>query len=407
MRERLLNNYMFFRNPLEGKLRQWGKSQQQMPGNAEVLKTTVLNILKTPPASTKFKYPKSYLLVFSGAMVVLLIFVRQYYVRSTQVTTYSHFDNSTQVSYAPAAMEAGDLGIEYGAATGLGAQDIRVSHPIAAKVIDLFSAGENEFTPIPDTREFLQYGYNATIKTRKVEEITGRLQTIVRGYGGRIDSISVNEKFGSLYFVVPKASLDAFKNEAKSLVNSRFYTESIQAQNLLPEKVAIEQSTDSASASLVSVQQELATLNKNHSAIFANLQKQLNSVLNSINSLRREYTTSTVRQQQINKELARLYSVQSNIQTQLSSEDQQYKTQKLYFEGRIKDIESQLSNLDEQDQELQNTVETVQGSIEVEWVSVFAVVGMYVPYWWVWLIIICMGALIFNQYSKRRTIDLG
>ena len=417
---------MVFKNPLEEQLRQWGKGKRQMPASALGMKEKVLNIVKTP--QTTLSIPKSRRLYFgflSGVAAIVLVFVsaevlRQNYRDSMSVATIAgtgapHYFSSCgggECDLAASSVlgiggSAGEeINIDYGSETGLGVSDIHMSHPIMAKVVDLVSQYQDGVGEIQDTREFLQYGYHAEIKTRKVEEVTGRLQTIVRGYGGRLDGISINQKFGSIYFVVPKSSLDAFKNEVKSLVNYRFYTESINANNLLSQKVEIEKSTDSANESLAATEQELALLNKNHNRATADWQKQLAVIANSINNLQRENTTSTARQQQIDKELNRLYSVQSNIQKQFSNENQQYKSQKFYIEGRIKDAQSQLSNLEKQDEELQNTVETVQGSIEVEWVSVFDVIKIYMPHFWTWIIGLCILVLIFNYYSKQRVINI-
>ncbi|MBP6859694.1 MAG: DUF4349 domain-containing protein [Candidatus Magasanikbacteria bacterium] len=401
---------MFFRNPLEEQLRKWGKGKQYMPANALDMKNRVFSFVPV----VKPKPSRFFIGALSGVLAVLLLFVGNEFLKSKPTTSVPSAPQyytggcgageTCDLSAPFMAVADGELGIQSGAETGLGASDIRTSHPIVAKVADLFSSAANTPVEIQDTREFLQYGYQANIKTRKVKSITNRLQTIVRGYGGRVDSFSFNDKFGSLHFVIPKSSLDAFKNEVGSLVNYRFYSESIQAQNLLPEKISIEQSTDATNESLYRIQQELTSTTNNHKGVLANLQKQLNSTTNRINTLRREYTTSTVRQEQISAELSGLYSAQASWQRQIAQENQAFNARKIYLEGLITERQSELSNLAQQDKQLVNTVETVQGSIEVEWVRVFTVFGMYVPYWWAWLILLCACALVFNYYSKRRVI---
>ncbi len=388
-----------------------------MPPNPSALREKVLASVRPAVTSLpkrKFRWPYFFAASISS-VAVLILFVGNFLLNQKmavsgptaplqQPMTLLDAGGGGYVEEESAAapnVTPNDLGIQYGEATGLGQKESIV----LSQARSITQQISGQFTSVQDTREFLKYDYSATIKTRKVEQISSRVQTIVRGHGGRVDNMYVQEKHGYVYFVVPKSSLEAFKNEIKGLVNVRFYIESVRAQNLLPEKVIIEKSTETAKESLASLESALATLTKEHNTRISDLQKQLNGVVASINRLRREVTTSTVRQEEIKRDISRLSAVQQKLQRQMTDENESYDSQKFYLDEKIKNAKSEISDLAEQDQNLQDTVETVQGTIEVEWVSIFEIITLYVPYYWAWIISFCAIALAVNYFSKRRTIE--
>lgn len=95
--------------------------------------------------------------------------------------------------------------------------------------------------PATDTREFLKVRYNAQMRTRDVPGLTRRVETTVRGYDGRVDQQSSSDKYGSVTFAVPQSKFDAFRTELEGLVGSRYLRLSISSQNLLSQKVSIEE----------------------------------------------------------------------------------------------------------------------------------------------------------------------
>lgn len=99
----------------------------------------------------------------------------------------------------------------------------------------------NSDVPVSDTREFLKVYYNASMLTRNVLSLTRRVEESVRGYGGRIDQESSSQKYGYLSFVLPQSKYNEFRAELESLVGSRFLTLNISSQNLLSQKVSIEE----------------------------------------------------------------------------------------------------------------------------------------------------------------------
>ena len=99
----------------------------------------------------------------------------------------------------------------------------------------------NDDIAITDDREFLKMTYQATIQARNPGDMTKRARTAVHAFDGRIDSMSSSEKYGQITFALPAEKFDAFQLEIQSLTRSKLIVENISAQNLLPQKVLLEQ----------------------------------------------------------------------------------------------------------------------------------------------------------------------
>src|SRR3989344_8448981 len=81
----------------------------------------------------------------------------------------------------------------------------------------------NPDVPVTDTREFLKTYYSASMRTRDVPVLTRRVETTVRGYGGRIDQESSSAQYGYVNFALPQSKYDAFRTELEGFVDSRFF----------------------------------------------------------------------------------------------------------------------------------------------------------------------------------------
>src|SRR3990172_9364400 len=58
----------------------------------------------------------------------------------------------------------------------------------------------NPNVPVNDTREFLKVYYSAFMRTRDVQGLTRRVETTIRGYGGRIDQESSSPQYWDVNF---------------------------------------------------------------------------------------------------------------------------------------------------------------------------------------------------------------
>ncbi|MBI2444558.1 MAG: hypothetical protein HYV42_04940 [Candidatus Magasanikbacteria bacterium] len=303
-----------------------------------------------------------------------------------------------------ATLDSSSLGLEVSRSMGLGATDVRVSvarllNPVGVITDMVRSVGRST---VVDTREFLKTDYQATIKTRQVEELGMRAQTIIRGYGGRVDNASLQNRYGSIEFVVPKDEFEAFKRELKSLVRAKFITEGIRQQNLLPEKRGIEQQTDRVTTQLDQLKQDRDDLNARHRQTVNTYNRQIAALNHSITVLQQEATVTTTildRQAEITQELAGLRAQKRTAERRLATENTNYTRELNSLNYRIRDAETQIADLDTQDQALLATVETVSGTIILEWISLLAIVDLYLPGHWAWWV---AGAVIVAYLIRRR-----
>lgn len=258
--------------------------------------------------------------------------------------------------------------------------------------------------PITDTREFLKTDYNSTVKTRHVAETGTRLQTLVRGYGGRVDSASFSEKFGHLSFVVPQNQFSVFKAEITSVVGKRFIVEAVSVQNMLPQKQSIEEQTKNTSSTLVELEQQRAEVVKKYDTIIKNLRGGIARDNAAIAALDKEAATTTdeARLTEIKKEKAAHVSARAGLQQRLNSETQNYQYELASLDNQIKWAKDALKNLQVQDKNLIDTVATVQGTIVVEWVSLSEMISLYTTESWPWIVLALGAVLVMVSYRRRH-----
>ena len=263
---------------------------------------------------------------------------------------------------------------------------------------------DNGQPTIKDTREFLKTDYNATIRTRDVSTISSRAQTMVRGYGGRLDSAATNERYASLSFAVPQNRFDQFKIELKSLVGKRFYTEAVVVQNMLGQKQNIEEQTAANSSTLASVIKDKTDLTKKHSATVKNITYSLNVANQNIARLNAEAaaTTDPARLLAITAQRAAEQTKLRSLQASLASENKNYEYRLAELNNQIEYYNSQAETLAKQDQTLVDSVATVNGTIFIQWISISDLVDIYVGDFWPWLIVIGGLGIIIWFYRQRR-----
>ncbi len=419
---------MLFNNFIQKKFARWGEGKREVPGNMVAMKEKFLAAANVPASKPlRIKPRKFYIGLLSTSLAVLLLVVglKEYaknslMIASSPMASYSsgYAGEMESIGGQPAYDYDGSaaedsLGIQYGKAVplgqsgGIGGVVDRVANEVsslAREFVEPEYYQYNRSTPIADDREFLKYTYNANLQTRDVEDVATKILTIVRGYNGRVDSARINESYANVSFVVPQDDLLAFKQEIKALVGKRFYEENLYLQNLLPEKVQIEDSAETSSKLLSDTQDKLKELNAKHAKTIADLQKNLNSINAQIAKLKAEVTTDPERQKQIKAEISNLTNRKGTVQRQISDENTWYGWDQTRLEQDVKNHQTELDNLAKQDKQLDQNVETVQGNINIQWISFWEMLNMYVPYFWAWILGLCGFALIFNYFSKRRTI---
>lgn len=186
----------------------WGKAQRQIPPRNDTLKSEMLvRASKLGDFATKRPLPW-FSFAFAGLAVLALILQP-----TNRTADYS--TTNTKNAHLETTSLAGDDAI--------------------------YPYYQPDNTAITDSREFMKIDYRAEIRARQVNELGKKIQTIVHGYDGRIDSLYTSEQYGSILFVLPADKLDAFQAEIKTLAPRKFVAETISVQNLLEEKRRLEQ----------------------------------------------------------------------------------------------------------------------------------------------------------------------
>ncbi len=243
---------------------------------------------------------------------------------------------------------------------------------------------------ISDTREFMKINYNATIKTRDVEEVVKEVKNIVKGADGRIDNYSSSEKYGYVRFIVAKSKFDAFKDEIESITHKKLYTESVSSQNLLGQKQGIEEETTNTAQSLESLIIQKTDLLVDHTKTVNSINKELAKIESDLAKVRIE-----IENPDKNSIILSLYSRESLLVDQqkfqkqkLSEENKNFQIKNQNLDNLINNQNSNLTNLNKQDNKFTNNIETVDGYINVNWVSIWEMVVIFSPIHPIWIIII-------------------
>src|SRR3989344_8709227 len=180
----------------------------------------------------------------------------------------------------------------------------------------------NPDVSVTDTREFLKIYYSAYMRTRDVQGLTRRVDTTGKGYSGRIDQESVSTKSGYITFVVPQSKYEAFRTELESFVGSRFLTLNISSQNLLSQKVSIEEQKKQADTSLADYQTARQKIVTAHANAAESLQTQIDAKTEQLIVLRAQPETALSL-----SEIKMASDDLASLKTQLAKENSSYVVQ--------------------------------------------------------------------------------
>ncbi len=381
-----MNNHNNIKNMFES----WGKGNRKLPTNNAVIKDQILSKVPTNFVKTSYSRPSPFpwpSLVFAS-MAVLVLIVN---------LTGNPINSITRI-----ATDSGTTGGSYPSMTvGTPAPEIANQ----ARYDDSYKSSMPYYgggdVPITDDREFLKTSYNATLRTREVSDTKTKIESIVRGIGGRVDGSSSSEKYGYVSFAIPKDDLEAFRLQIKDLVGARFYEENTNSQNLLPQKQMIEENKKQTENSLSSLKSERQKLVTNHNQTLASFQSQINSRNTEINILNAEYATATAdRRLQITNRINQLQVEISNIQSQISGENKSYNSRVYEIDSQIRYTEENLKSIQAQDKNLIASVETVNGSISLSWISLWEMADAYfVGPLLAWILL--LGAVVSYFWNRR------
>ncbi|MCR4333712.1 MAG: DUF4349 domain-containing protein [Patescibacteria group bacterium] len=230
--------------------------------------------------------------------------------------------------------------------------------------------------PVSDTREFLKIYYNATMQTRDVPALTRRVETTVRGYDGRIDNESSSDKYGYVSFALPEAKYDAFRAELEDLVGSRFLKLDISSQNMLSQKVSIEEQQKQADQALADYTTARQKIINAHAGTVQSLQAQIDDA----------NTTE---------------SAKTLLQVQLAKENTAYTQNLSNADANISYAKTWQKAVQTQDATLLANVATVNGTVSIQWISFWDIALLYLPGYWMPTIFAILALLSFMGDRPR------
>lgn len=264
---------------------------------------------------------------------------------------------------------------------------------------------QDQNSSISDTREFLKTSYESTIKTRNVSDVVKEVKNIVKGADGRVDEFNSSEKYGTVRFVVAKSKFEAFKDEIEGITHKKLYTESISSQNLLTEKQGIEGQILDANQSLDSLISQRTELTNNHTKMVSAINKELSKINDELVKVRA--TISVEKDTQI---LASLRSQetswvgqQSYQKKKLSDENSSYTSKLQNFDAMINNASNNLTDANKKDIKFGDKIETVNGYVSAQWVSLWDMAVIFSPIHptWIIIILIILGFVIFRKRMPK------
>jgi len=267
---------------------------------------------------------------------------------------------------------------------------------------------------IADTREFMKVNYSGTIKTRDVTDVARDVRGIVRDMDGRIDSETVNEKYGYVSFVIPKSKLDDFRDEIESITHKKLYTENTSSQNLLNQKQNIEQNLNLTNKSLSDLQSEKTKAEAAHNKSLASLQAQLKSLTTSAETMRAkldampaaEEGSPEQAQARMTQESYINFSNQvAELKNKIAQENRVFAENKKSFDSAIGQFNNQLGEIKKDDKAFAENIETVNGSVSMQWVSLWQLAKVFSPIHPI-IIILLLAIIVWYILKKLRVVPL-
>lgn len=249
---------------------------------------------------------------------------------------------------------------------------------------------------VNDTREFMKTNYSATIKSRSVSDTVRDVKNTVRDVDGRIDSFNSSETYGYVSFVVPKSKFDQFRDEMESLTHKKLYKENVSSQNLLSQKQSIEEQTNSATSLRDKLAQDKIALDAKHSRTITSINTELASVQNELATVRTAIagTTNASQLVALRNQEATLVARQTSLKQQKDAENKNYTSQSASLNSQIDNAKNALENLGKQDTQFTENIETVSGSVSVDFVNLWEMAQIFSPiHPTIIIIILCILAL--------------
>lgn len=287
---------------------------------------------------------------------------------------------------------------------GVGGDIMIPSAPASARSLGGYEYSNTTAGVIRDTREFNKIGYTSSLKTRKVEDISKKVTALIHASGGRIDIKSVSDQYANFVFVVPKSNFESFENDISALVDSKLYTKYITEQNLLSQKQSIESQQKDNATQISDVQAKKKAWLDQHNELIAEYnstiiesKKRLAEVNFKLSMATNSSEMATLRTQQSNyNDLIKGFNLN------IYNENLNYKNTAPQYDVQLSNLTKQKSDLSTQTSDFVDNVETVDGRITINYVTVWELMNIYSPV--SPSIIITIVVLAALSYAIRKAV---
>ncbi len=270
----------------------------------------------------------------------------------------------------------------------------------------VFPDYQNGNGSITDTRQFMKINYSGTIQTRDVKDVARDVRGIIRDMEGRIDNETVNEQYGQISFVIPKSNLNNFRDEIESITHKKLYVENTSSQNLLNQKQIIEEQSSHAATTLEQLQESQSILTKKHNQTIANLkselaatQKKIAMVNSNIAAYLPPPSGDTGYLAEQNTQLTIYLNEEAQIKQKIDNENTNYQNQNKMLVDKIASTNNTIKDINTQDKKFTENIETVNGSISMQWISVWQLMKIFSP---IHPIIIILVLVIILWYILKK-----
>lgn len=261
---------------------------------------------------------------------------------------------------------------------------------------------------ITDTRSFIKKTFSANIRTREVETVANKIESLITDKNGRIDSSDISDEYASISFVIPKSELSDFKDELKTYTREKLYTQRTSSQNLLGEKKDLEREQGVSNT----IKTNLEAQKKQVEADFIKSSSDLKVRISSKNTQLKNTNSEIAKKDTLLAEevdavtianitsekgilLTRKVSLTNEIQTltnELSNVTSNYNVQISTLVANITNQVNVSTNLGTQTESFLDKVETVEGSVVVQNITYLQLFDTYSP---ISLIGICLILFVF------------
>jgi hypothetical protein len=257
---------------------------------------------------------------------------------------------------------------------------------------------------VSDTREFLKIGYSASVQTRSVSKAGERVEVLVRGFGGRVDTASYSSESGYMSFVVPQDKFSQFRLALREAAGGeRFVFEHTNSENLLGEKQGLEKEQARTSEHLAELRARLQSLASEHSAKVAALeteQRQNKSEQATVIEMERLHPEQATILEARLEALRRSARVIGNT---LAAEQSSFSAQQGSLEAEVRAAEQVIQSLHDQTSELLQQVATVSGTVNLERIGLLSFLDAYVYFRWTLPTVLLLFGLFYFLRAKRTS----